>query len=139
MFFSLHAPTTKDSYANEVYRILDKLNQVVDGRPCVIGGDFNLTVTHHADADRPTRATEHAIHTRLRDEFNLINCWQAANSDLPLAQTLRWSSNKDLVFHCDGIFVPSTWTSKLINCDVLTGPEWESLSDHSPVIATFEL
>lgn len=80
---------------------------------------------------------EAAIHARLREEFGLINCWREANPGRPPAQTLRWSGNRTISYHCDGIFVPVQWRARLRSCAVLSGAEWDSLSDHNPVIATF--
>lgn len=56
------------------------------------------------------------------------------NEDLP--QTLRWSRNKTLPYHCDRIFVSASWYRYLDRCEVLDSPTWELLSDHSPVVAT---
>ena len=52
-------------------------------------------------------------------------------------QTLRWSADKapgkSTPYHCDGIFVPSSWKSGII-CEVLTSTSFE-VSDHYPVAA----
>jgi len=40
-------------------------------------------------------------------------------------------------FHC-GIFVPASWSSRLKSCEVLSGPEWDGMSDHNPVVADFQ-
>lgn len=42
----------------------------------------------------PTRKTQ------LREEFGLINAWQALHEGEDLPQTLRWTSNKSAPFHC---------------------------------------
>jgi hypothetical protein len=78
-----------------------------------------------------------AIQARLADEFGVVNCWQSANPDLPLPQTLRWTGDRTIPYHCDGIFVPKSWRDRLRSCVVLDGDEWNLLSDHNPVLATF--
>jgi endonuclease/exonuclease/phosphatase family metal-dependent hydrolase len=65
----------------------------------------------------------------------LINCWQHANPDMPLSQTLRWVSKKDVAYHCDGIFVLKEWTDHIVSCEVISGELWDGLSDHNPVMA----
>ena len=70
-------------------------------------------------------------------EFGLISCWQAANPNRDLPQTLRWSRDQAIPYHCDGIFVPDAWYRYLDQCEVLASPLWEELSDHNPVVATF--
>jgi endonuclease/exonuclease/phosphatase family metal-dependent hydrolase len=75
---------------------------------------------------------------RLRDEFDLIPCWQTAHPGERLARTLRWMRRLDsLPYHCDGIFVPSSWAPALQSCTVLENEEWSVISDHNPVVATF--
>lgn len=87
--------------------------------------------------ERPTCKQDLAIQARLADEFGLLNCWQVANPDQPLCQTLRWTGNRTIPYHCDGIFVPKTWKDRLESCLVLAGEEWNGLSDHNPVVAQF--
>jgi endonuclease/exonuclease/phosphatase family metal-dependent hydrolase len=136
--FSVHAPTAKESYARVVNKILDMLRAFRDGADVVIGGDFNLTVSpRHPTEDRQTSAADLKIHQRLEEEFNLINCWQTMNSDIPLAQTLRWDRDPVPPYHCDGIFVPGSWTETLTACKVLSGSPWDGMSDHNPVVAEF--
>lgn len=114
--------------------------KVVDGGLLVIGGDFNLTVGERlATETMSTTKADLAIQARLRDEFGLVNCWQAANPGMALPQTLRWSSDRgESPFHCDGIFIPSAWSSRLTGCSVLNGEEWKSMSDHNPVVAVLK-
>ncbi len=135
--FSLHAPSVEDSYANQVNKILDELLHVAKGRPMILGGDFNLTVSGGEGTKRPITKQESAIHKRISEEFGLINCWKEKHPDEPLHQTLRWSRDKTAVYHCDGLFVPATWKHQLDQCQVISGEEWNSLSDHNPVWASF--
>jgi endonuclease/exonuclease/phosphatase family metal-dependent hydrolase len=105
----------------------------------VIGGDFNIGVSErHRSEDRTTSEADRAIQSRIRDQFSLANCWQEANPDRPLAQTLRWSNSPEIPYHCDGLFVPRSWLPRLRACEVVSSPEWDVLSDHNPVVARFE-
>ena len=117
---------------------MDCLLPFGDDAEIVIGGDFNLTVSErHEDEDKTTSNTDRKIQARLRNEFGLINCWQHANPNTPLPQTLRWVSKKDVPYHCDGIFVPKEWENSLTSCEVISGNMWDRLSDHNPVLADF--
>ena len=137
LVFSLHAPPP---YVKKVNEFLNFLADFKDDYDLVIGGDFNLTVgIRHESEKLGNLKSELSLLERLEQEFNLINCWQAANPDSPLPQTLRWSRNKMTPYHCDGIFVPAAWGQYLESCDVLSSEDWELLSDHNPVVATFEL
>jgi endonuclease/exonuclease/phosphatase family metal-dependent hydrolase len=135
--FSIHAPVFKGSYSKPVNMILDEIKKVAGNHEVVIGGDFNLTVSHWPGSERPVSKQDLAIQARLSDEFGLLNCWQTANPDQPLQQTLRWTGDRTIPYHCDGLFVPKTWKDRLQSCVVLSGDEWNRLSDHNPVVACF--
>ena len=136
--FSLHAPTGQGEYAAVVNSILDMIDTQRDGCDLVIGGDFNLSVSErHPSEERKNKMCNLEIQARLRDELGLINCWQTMHPDTPLAQTLRWDKDREPAFHCDGIFVPVSWTSRLVSCEVVSGDKWVVLSDHNPVVADF--
>jgi endonuclease/exonuclease/phosphatase family metal-dependent hydrolase len=136
--FSLHAPTGQGGYAPVVNSILDMIATQRNGCDIVIGGDFNLSVSErHPSEERKNKTCNLAIQARLRNELGLINCWQTMHPDTPLAQTLRWEKNREPAFHCDGIFVPASWSARLKSCEVLSGPEWDEVSDHNPVLAEF--
>ena len=137
--FSVHAPA-RGGYQRAVNRILDMIAEHAGGAGLVIGGDFNLTVSARQAAEaRRTSAADVAIQRRLREEFGLVNCWQAANPGTPLAQTLRWSNSPGVPYHCDGLFVPRSWAGRLRACEVASSAEWDRLSDHNPVVARFDL
>lgn len=138
LVFSVHAPSRGQAYHRQVNRLLDRVRRVAAGREVLIGGDFNVTVSHSPASERPARRQELAIHARLADEFGLVNCWQAANPDVPPAQTLRWTGDRTTPYHCDGIFVPGSWQARLRSCVVLAGDDWDRLSDHNPVVAQFD-
>src|SRR2546427_4512905 len=99
----------------------------------VVGGQIRNT----SWLERPFMRGERDILDRLTNEFELVSCWQAANPDRPLAQTLRWTGNPSAPYHCDGIFVPRSWLPLLISCRVVRGSRWKQLSDHNPVVAEF--
>jgi exonuclease III len=136
---SVHAPTRKgSSYIKEVGRILDFAGALAGGLPLVLAGDFNVAVGQREPGQilSLTRGEE-ALLRRLREELDLVPCWQTAHPGEPLARTLRWLHRNDsLPYHCDGLFVPAAWATSLQGCEVLEGEEWCALSDHNPVVAT---
>jgi exonuclease III len=135
--FSVHVPSRAKSYSKEVNNLLDRIRRIARGREIIIGGDFNIAVSHWCGSDRPISKQDLAIQARLAGEFALMNCWQEANPNQALAQTLRWTGNRSIAYHCDGIFVPKSWKGRLRSCAVLAGDEWNRLSDHNPVVACF--
>lgn len=135
--FSVHAPKRRETYAKQVNKLLDEIKRIAADREVIIGGDFNLTVSSWRGSERPVCKQDLAIQARLADEFGLINCWQEANPNTPLHQTLRWTGDRTIPYHCDGLFVPKAWKTRLVSCEVLGGAEWHHLSDHNPVLAHF--
>jgi exonuclease III len=135
--FSVHAPSKGEAYWKQVNKLLDEIKKVAGRREIVIGGDFNIAVSHWPGPERPTCKQDSMIQVRLAEEFGLFNCWQTANPNQPLCQTLRWTGNRTIPYHCNGIFVPKSWKNRLQSCDVMAGDEWNGLSDHNPVIASF--
>jgi endonuclease/exonuclease/phosphatase family metal-dependent hydrolase len=130
--FSIHAP---EPYKKSVNAILDFIADHSKDRELIIGGDFNLTmgIRHPKEFE----AGDPWLLGRLRKEFNLMSCWQAANPNRDLPQTLRYVKDRSKPFHCDGIFVPAAWYGDLEQSEVLSAPIWDELSDHNPVFATF--
>ncbi len=135
--FSVHAPSRKESYQRQVNKLLDEIKKIAGSQEVVIGGDFNLSVSYWPGSERPVSKKDMAIQTRLADEFGLINCWQTTNPDQQPHQTLRWTNDRTIPYHCDGLFVPKSWKDRLESCVVLAGKEWNRLSDHNPVLAHF--
>lgn len=135
--FSVHAPD-RGGYQRAVNSILDMIGKSRVESDLVIGGDFNLTVGKRlANEYEATSSADLAILNRMKDEFGLVSAWQSANAGLPLPQTLRWAKDKTIPYHCDGIFIPQNWVSQAQSCTVISGSEWDALSDHNPVIADF--
>jgi endonuclease/exonuclease/phosphatase family metal-dependent hydrolase len=137
MVFSIHAPSRGESYSKQVNKLLDEIGRIAIGSEIIIGGDFNLTVSNSVESERSVKQRDLAIQARLADEFGLIYCWQASNPNQPLPQTLRWTRDRTIPYHCDGLFVPKSWQDRLESCVVLSGDDWNRLSDHNPVIAQF--
>jgi endonuclease/exonuclease/phosphatase family metal-dependent hydrolase len=134
--FSLHAPSGSSSYVKQVNAILDCIQtQIPSDADVIIGGDFNLTVGFRHPAEQ-LQQNQPKLMARFQRELGLMNCWQMANPNQDLPQTLRWSNNPTLPFHCDGIFVPARWYPWLASAAVLSGEDWDRLSDHNPVVAT---
>lgn len=104
----------------------------VAGHPALRAGTF------------PTRLpVDERASVRFVDDYRvvpqLVNCWAAANPGRPPDQTLRWTGDPGVPYHCDGVFVPAGWRDRLLSCAVLAGDEGEALSDHNPVVARFEV
>jgi endonuclease/exonuclease/phosphatase family metal-dependent hydrolase len=138
---SVHAPSRakaqgRTDYVREVNHLLDRIEPLVQGATLLLGGDFNF---RSLGARLPTESLrtapdEERVLARLRSEFRLVSGWQLAHPGCPLPQTLRWNGGPTTPYHCDGLFLPLSWSSALAACEVLDGAGWAALSDHNPVV-----
>jgi hypothetical protein len=138
--FSIHCPAGERGYLTSLGRIIDRLSRLAGGAELVVGGDLNVVAGYRGPGE-PVRMArgERLLLDRFAGELGLIPCWQAMHPGAPLAQTLRWTGNRTVPYHCDGIFVPRAWRDRLLSAEVVRGPEWELLSDHNPVVADVAL
>jgi endonuclease/exonuclease/phosphatase family metal-dependent hydrolase len=119
--------------------ILEVIEQLVPSHAdLVMGGDFNfvsLGDRKKSEGLKTTSAEREALARFAR--LGLVSCWATTHPGRALAQTLRWSGDstpdKSTPYHCDGIFVPTSWDSRII-CEVLTSACFE-VSDHYPIAA----
>jgi len=136
--FSVHAPHGAGGYSARVHHILDAVAVAArraGARDIVVGGDFNICISARSHRGALS-AREHAVHLRLRDEFDLVNVWDWLHPKALPPQTLRWTGNPAVPYHCDGLFVPQRWAASIRRCVVLQSARWCARSDHNPVVAT---
>ncbi|HEX9109316.1 MAG TPA: hypothetical protein VF832_18870, partial [Longimicrobiales bacterium] len=135
----LHVPAGRGGYIAVAQRILDVLAAGADAQAWLIGGDFNMTCARRLDGEeRRNKPAQLALLERLEGEFGVVNAWQQANPGRPLAQTLRWTTNRITPYHCDGIFLPRAWADASLRAEVVTGGDWDRLSDHNPVVVRLD-
>lgn len=133
--FNLHA---QPPYEDAVHLALDWLTTLSNDSDFLIGGGFNLTAGFRHPTEH-LQDSDLALLHRMRQRFNLMSAWQAANPNRNLPQTLRDNNDPTRRYHCDALFIPSVWYRYLDACAVLASPEWDKLSDHNPVVATLNL
>ena len=134
--FSIHCPAGKHGYVRTMNELLDLISPLANGADLILAGDFNVAagVRGVNEGVKFTRG-ERQLLERIDTELGLVPCWQSMHPRKPLAQTLRWTANREAPYHCDGIFIPRSWLPRLSSCRILDDATWYSLSDHNPVIA----
>ena len=138
LMFSIHAPSP-GPYEPAVDRILSELAKKWDKTPMIIAGDFNLTTAiRHPTEELKNSVGEIELQERLRKEFRLFNAWQVLYPNQNLPQTLRWAKNRIAQYHCDAIFVSDSHLVHLASANVESAGIWGEMSDHSPIVVTFE-
>lgn len=114
--------------------ILDEIKKLAEGRDVIIGGDFNLTVSHWPRSRRPVSKQDLAIQARLADEFELLAGGEpgpAITSNASLDRGPHHPLPLRRLVCAEGM------EGRLQSCVVLSGDDWNRLSDHNPVIACF--
>jgi endonuclease/exonuclease/phosphatase family metal-dependent hydrolase len=131
----VHLAPLDGSYEASARAAIEAASQAAEGRPMIVGGAWNLTVSERASSDsRVTPKRDRELLRHLRDSHGLASAWSIAHPEQDLPHTLRWSSNKEIPYHCDGFFVPVSWASRVRSVEVLTSASWTALSDHNPVV-----
>jgi exonuclease III len=103
------------------------------GRPKVIlGGDLNAST--QLDVQYGTK-TNRIFFDRL-EAFGLMDCQGQFTKDRP--RTLRHSKS-DIPWVNDYIFASNSLAKKVLSHEVLEQPKMLNLSDHNPVVVTFDL
>lgn len=140
LIFSLHAPTLPGTYEGHVDKIISEIASKWPNTPMILAGDFNLTTAISSSQSQLGKNTEGEIRIlgKLRNELGLVNAWQHLYPDDDLPQTLRWSSNKSIPFHCDAIFMNHNLLPRLANVIVKSDGNWGTMSDHNPIFALLE-
>lgn len=142
--FSLHAPSVlsgrKTSYVKAVRAMVAA---IVDGvpadMPLIVGGDFNFLSLGERLPGEPLRETP--AEASAFAEFRRLGfriAWREVRPSAPLPQTLRWSGDRTMPYHCDGFLVRGA-AVRIASCDVIDGERWTALSDHSPVALCVDL
>lgn len=122
-----------------LHRMLSDLTHLFHGklrphrRPKVIfGGDLNAS--RQCDAKQGDES--HRIFFERLEDFGLVDCQGAFTDKRP--RTLRHTKS-NFPWVNDYIFASKSLAKKVVTCEVVELPEMLNLSDHNPVVVTFEL
>jgi endonuclease/exonuclease/phosphatase family metal-dependent hydrolase len=119
------------TYFEDVMATLDAHRAFIAERPTVILGDFNLDVRI-----RGSGRQFYVVNARLNHDFNLFSAYHEFNDErfgMETMPTLYFKWGYKGCFHCDYIYVPAPWLSRITNAFVAPYRDWES-SDHRSVI-----
>jgi exonuclease III len=122
-----------------LHRMLSDLTHLFEGelqkggRPKIIlGGDLNASL----QCDAKQGNNSHRIFFQRLEDFGLVDCQGAFTNERP--RTLRHTKS-DFPWVNDYIFASENLAKKVVACEVVERPEMLNLSDHNPVVVTFEM
>jgi endonuclease/exonuclease/phosphatase family metal-dependent hydrolase len=121
------------SYAKQFADVLETWADAISKEPMVIAGDFN--------ASARSKSTIHLNNVATATGLGLTSAYHAfhgvehgAEKDM----TLKWvgKGKIELTYHCDFVFIPSTWVTALTQVEVGAWGDWitSGRSDHTPVM-----
>jgi endonuclease/exonuclease/phosphatase family metal-dependent hydrolase len=121
-----------NSYFEDLRQTLDLHAAFITERPTVVMGDFNLDVRIQGkgrrDFDRMNR--------RMEDNFGCVSAYHAHTGEpfgVETAATHYHAYDAARPFHCDYVYVPTAWASRLRSV-VVPGFDRYAKSDHRPVV-----
>ena len=137
---SMYGLMDEHGYAiTTLHRMLSDLTHLFDGklraggRPQVLlGGDLNASPQY----DDIYGTKTHRIFFQRLEAFGLVDCQGVFSNERP--RTLRHARSK-VPWVNDYIFASKRLAAKVVSHGVVEGPETLHLSDHNPVVVTFEL
>ncbi len=141
---SLHSPTSnkshpRKSYVEEASRAVAAIHGASSAaRSCVIGGDFNFKLFGPSKASQLKGAAKREVDATLAfKKLGFANAWADSHAGAPLPQTLRWSKDKTVPYHCDGLLVRPFVADRAV-CEVLSSEFITRHSDHNALFAEFD-
>jgi len=137
---SVYGQFDKRSYTiTTLHRMLSDLTHLLDGKlraggqpKVILGGDLNAT----PQWDDKYGTKTHRIFFQRLEAFGLVDCQGEFTKDRP--RTLR-HKNSDFPWVSDYIFASESIAAKVLDRQVVELPEMLNLSDHNPVVVTFDL
>jgi endonuclease/exonuclease/phosphatase family metal-dependent hydrolase len=140
VFISVYGQLDEHGYSiTTLHRMLSDLTHLLHGKlrkggtpRVILGGDLNASPQF--DARQGDKS--HALFFARLEDFDLVDCQGEFNSNRP--RTLRHGRSK-VPWVNDYIFASESVAARAVKADVLETPDVLSLSDHNPVVVTFDL
>jgi len=105
--------------------LLDEIKAVAGRREVVIGGDFNVTVSHWSGPERPTCKQDSAIQARLAEEFRAVQLLAGGEPGPAVVPDAPVDRGPDDSVPLRRPLRAEVVESRLQSCVVLAGEEWE--------------
>ncbi len=141
---SLHSPTSSESSPRRSYidEARGAVDMIVQNSPRekrhVIGGDFNFKFFGPTTAENAKGSSKKEIATMQHfASLGFSNVWADCHPGASLPQTLRWTKDRSIPYHCDGLLVRPFDPSRAI-CEVLSSDFVHRHSDHNAVLAVID-
>jgi hypothetical protein len=141
---SLHSPTASEAVPRRSY--IDEARLAVDtivassvyAKKHVIGGDFNFKFFGPTNAENAKGSSKKEIATMKHFAgLGFANAWADTHPGATLPQTLRWTKDRTIPYHCDGLLERPFVAADAI-CEVISSDFIRRHSDHNAVLAVID-
>jgi exodeoxyribonuclease III len=132
-------PDDKDGqYVTQVWKAIHYYDKLLSGTEIILAGDFNSNTIW----DRPKREGNHSALVKKLEEkqiFSTYHEYYKLEQGKEKHPTLFMYRHQDKPYHLDYCFASDYFMQKLEKVQVGTYRKWTALSDHKPLIVTFNI
>lgn len=120
------------NYVRNLHDMLDAYEPHFQAHDVVLAGDFNS----NAVWDHLHGAKCHSRLVARLDELGLVSAYHFMRSEPHGAETeptFFHHKNERRPYHLDYVFLPRSWNSRLLGCNIGDAATWLTMSDHVPM------
>jgi exodeoxyribonuclease-3 len=125
------------SYVKAFMNGLAAYEKLLGSGETVVAGDFN----GNPALDKPRTRIKWSMAFAQLQQVGLVSAYHHVHA-VPWGSenhpTHHYLRKPDRPFHIDFCFVPQAWTAKALKTNIVSGPDWNLLSDHFPILVTTE-
>lgn len=125
-------------YIGQVWKALRHYDELLNQPPSVLAGDFNSNTIW----DKPRREGNHSTVVSLLEKRNIHSSYHhffKQQQGKEKKNTLFMYRHPDKSYHIDYCFVSGSLLEKMVDVKIGTHKKWSHLSDHTPLIVTFDI
>jgi exonuclease III len=129
---------TERHYTEQIWDAIHYYSSLLQTENVIIAGDFNSSVIF----DKPNRISNHSTIVDFLKAKNIISAYHYFYNQKQGEEkesTLFLQRKREKPFHIDFCFVSSNLIEKLKNVEIGEYDTWVKYSDHTPLIATFDI
>lgn len=125
-------------YVGQIWKALNYYEELLNHPPTILAGDFNSNTIW----DKPRREGNHSTVVSLLEKRNIHSSYHhffKQQQGKEKKNTLFMYRHPDKSYHIDYCFVSASLLEKMVDVKIGTHKKWSHLSDHTPLIVTFDI
>lgn len=129
-------PSNHDCYTEQIWNAVNYYEDLLNKEKLIIVGDFNSNTIW----DKPKRVYNHSNLVKLLEEKNILSSYHIYHKEKQGEEsnpTLFLHRKFEKPYHIDYCFTSKYFIERLYKVEVGNYENWTKLSDHKPLIITF--